>query len=537
MNGNKKQFLEIDALFKKWNTIDSPGCSLGVIRNGEFLYESNYGIRNLESKKPITSETLFDIASVSKQFTAACIALLILKDKLSLNCFLNDILSEVKLEHKITIGQLIYQESGIKDFQYSLFMLNNIWEDIESLLAKQLLSFINKLPQLDFTPGNQHHYSNTNYFLLGLIVKQITGKSLADFAEQEIFSKLGMKNTFFYENFSEIKSRNVAIGYSLRDNSYKVNIPNAWVVGPRGVFTTIDDLLLWDQNFYTLKVGGKEFIELLEKPSQEKISGLSTNRWNNPLFHQGYAFGLLTDYYRGEKIIRHGGGHGGYTAEILRFPKKQLTINILTNNGSINPTTLAFKIADILLDNEFQDKSPYTWSSFKHISEEEVNACLGVYYEARFNEYYSISRENGKLILENDWMKSELKAITSDTLIAINNSGLFLVRPKENKIIIENEFYSAEISKCEPIVLEKNQIIEYTGNYLNEQFNHKIQITAEKDKLKFNLKVGVQILKSISKDTFRNDFLQLEFHRKNKAISFVKVNSAGSKGITYNKVI
>jgi CubicO group peptidase (beta-lactamase class C family) len=532
-----KELLEtrIEDIFKKWNAKETPGCNLGIIRDGEFLYKGNYGLRNLVNKKLITSKTIFDIASVSKQFTAACIALLIISGKLSLNDSLNDLLPDVTFMQKIKLKHLIYQESGIRDYQYSLLILNNGWDDIESLSKKQLSDFINKLPELDFIPGNQHNYSNTNYFLLGLIVEQITGKSLKEFARQELFTPLGMKNTFFQEEFSKIKNSNLAIGYSLRDEGYVENIPKTTIIGPRGVYTTIEDLLLWDQNFYSKKVGGKEFIELIEQPSREKIVGLSTNRWNSLTQHQGYAFGLLTDFYRGLKIIRHGGDYAGYTSEMLRFPEKELTIIILTNNGSINPTTFAFKTADIILDNEIKSRSPYTWKVFRQLNEEKINALLGTYYDNNFNAYFSIYKEDNKLMLENDWMKSELKAVSDDTLIAANQPSLLHIRTKEKKIIFENEFYTAEIPKIVPISLKEEQLLEYIGIYYNEKFNQTLQITALEDTLNFDLKCGKQVIKPISKDIFRNGFLQLEFHRKNNDISFVKINSNGSKGIIYEK--
>nr|NHJ84976.1 beta-lactamase family protein [Asgard group archaeon] len=121
---NEKELLtnKINNLFEKWYNKKTPGCSLGVIRNGKFLIKKNYGLRNLDTKELITSETIFEIASVSKQFTAACIALLLLRGKLSLNDSLNDILPELKFDHTVKISHLIHHESGIKDYQYSLLM-------------------------------------------------------------------------------------------------------------------------------------------------------------------------------------------------------------------------------------------------------------------------------------------------------------------------------------------------------------------------------------------------------------------------------
>jgi len=528
-------FSKIDDIFYEWNNNESPGCSIGIIRNGKFLFKKNYGLRNLSKKKPITSNTIFEIASVSKQFTAACIALLHLRKEITLNDSLKELLPAVNFDQKIKVSHLVHHESGIKDYQHSLFMLNFSWDEIISLSREQLLDFINNLPDLDFTPGSQYNYSNTNYFLLGLIIEEVTRKSLEEFANQELFTPLGMKNTFFEEKYPATKN-NLATGYSLRNGEYVENIPKAKILGPRGVYTTINDLFLWDQNFYSKMVGGKEFIDLVEKPSREKIMGLSTNRWNNPTQNQGYAFGLLTDFYRGMKIIRHGGDFAGYTSEILRFPDKQLTIIILTNCGNINPTPLAFRAADVVLANEFQEKSPYTWKSFRQINEKEINSLVGVYYDYENNTYFSIYTEENKLFIKSDWMKSELKAVSNEVFTTINQMNLLLVRKKEEAIIIDTEFYTAEIPRVIPLKLDTKRLREYVGIYINENFSQKLQITTEEDKLKFNLKFGEVILRPINQNTFRNGFLQLRFHRKNNEIFYVCLNSSGAKRITFKKI-
>jgi len=532
--GDDSLFTKIDDIFSKWNTNRTPGCCLGIIRSGEFLYKKGYGMRNLADKEPITSETIFDIASVSKQFTAACIALLHLREKISINHSVSEYLPEVNFDPKIKIKHLIHHESGIKDYIYSHVMLNYSWEEIELLTTEKLFDFLKRLPELDFVPGSQHCYSNTNYFLLGQIVEKVTGKSLAKFAEQEFFSPLGMSNTSFQDSFETI-TNNKAIGYSPRENDFEVNVSKAKILGPRGVYTTVDDLFLWDQNFYSKSVGGKELIELLERPSKDKIVGLSTNRWNDVRQNQGYAFGLLTDYYRGLKIVRHGGDFAGYTSEMLRFPDKQITIIILTNCSNISPTTLAFNVADVLLTKEVDIQSPYNTGSFLPLQEEKTDSFLGTYYDSECNTLFSIRREDNKLIIENDWMKSELKTISEDTFAAVDNASLVHVKKKEKGILIETEFYSAEIPKINELKLKEKQLEEYSGHFTNEKFNQKLQISVFEDKLKFDLRVGKQFFKPIIQDTFTNGFLQLKFLRKNNSIFSACLNSSGSKEIIYRK--
>lgn len=527
-------FPKIDSLFERWNKDNSPGCCLGIIRDGEFLYKKGFGMGDLVKKMPITSKSIFEIASVSKQFTAACIALLHLRKEISIEDLLNDYFPELNFNPEIKIKHLIYHESGIKDFIYHLILLNYSWEFIESLSEDNLLDFIKETTDLDFAPGCQHNYSNTNYFLLGQIIKKVTGKSLKKFAKDELFSPLQMKDTSFEDNFGEITNYK-ASGYTPQEENFKENIPKAKIMGPRGVYTTIDDLFLWDQNFYAKKIGGQDFIDLLQKPSRDMISGLSTKRWNDSTKNQGYAFGLLTDFYRGLKTIRHGGDFAGFTSEMMRFPEKKLTIIILSNNSNINPTTLGFRVADILLENEVTIPSPYVKNKFQPLSHNMIDSLIGTYYKSEYNAFYSIFKENNKLFLANDWMKSELKAISADSYNATRIESLMLVRKKEKAIIIETEYFTAEIPKITPFEICEKYLAEYSSNYSNEQSKQQLHITIKKGKLSFRLQIGEQQFRPIMQDVFTNGFLQLKFHRMNNKISFVCLNSAGAREIIYKK--
>jgi len=511
-----------------------PGCSLGIIRNGKFLYKKGYGLANALKQEPNTSSTKFDIASITKQFTAACIALLHFREMLSIEHPVNEYLPELKIDQRIKIKHLVYHESGLKDFIFSLLMLDYSWEEIEGLTEDTLFNILKKLPELDFEPGCEHNYTNTNYFLLGLIVEKVSGKKLSEFANEEIFVPLGMKDTSFETNFDNISSKK-AVGYSLQPHRSKEEISKAQILGPRGVYTTIDDLFKWDQNFYSAKIGGRKLIAMLEKPSQEKIIGMSPKRWQREQHNQGYAFGLLIDYYRGLRVIRHGGDFAGYTAEMMRFPEKQLTVIVLSNINGINPTASAFKVADVILDGEIEIPSPFKDRPKLDIKNKNIDSLVGTYCKPEYNSLLSIYRSENKIMLENDWQRAELKAIAERTFVADINNSMLWVYQKDNSIIVENEFYNAELKKIYALDFEKKQLDEYIGRFHNEKFDKEILIETEGKNLKFNLNFGEQQLSPVFPDTFRNRFLKLEFVRLNDEISSVNLTSAGAKDISYIK--
>jgi CubicO group peptidase (beta-lactamase class C family) len=254
---------KIDTLFAEWNNSDSPGCALGVIQNGDLIYKQGYGMADLEHNISITPNSVFNIASVSKQFVAMSLLLLEEEGKLSFDDNIRIYLPELpEYFAPITIRNLIHHTSGIPDYELRWNIegkdfLNCTTEDE---LYKQICS----QEKLDFKPGEKHQYSNSGYFLAGLIVKRASGKSLKDFAEEKIFKPLGMKNSLFLDdNRTIIKNR--AFGYApLVQGRYGNAVTRFDLVGDGGLYTNVEDLFLWDQNFYNNKLG-KGTMALIDK--------------------------------------------------------------------------------------------------------------------------------------------------------------------------------------------------------------------------------------------------------------------------------
>ncbi len=334
---------EVDKIFARWDKPNSPGCALGIIQEGSFIYKRGYGMANLEYGIPLTSQSVFRIGSTSKQFTALCIVLLEEEDKLSLDDNLREFFPEMPdYAESITIRQLIHHTSGVRDYLTLMSLAGARGDDF--YIDPEVVDLIVRQKELNFVPGDEFLYSNSGYFLLAEIVKRVTGDSMRVYAEDKIFKPLGMTHTHFHDDFTQIV-KNRASGYGRKKGGdFRINMTTLGMIGDGGVFTSVDDLLLWDRNFYDNKLGNAD-LRLIDKMltpgnlnSGEKLD---------------YAFGLGINEYKGLKMVSHGGSFVGFRADMIRFPEQKFSVIVLANLGNINPSRLAKQVADIYLADQF----------------------------------------------------------------------------------------------------------------------------------------------------------------------------------------
>ncbi len=325
----------VDQLFAQWDRPDSPGCALAVMQAGDVIYQRGYGMANLERRVPITANTKFYIGSTSKQFTAMSILLLEEQARLSLNDDIREYIPELPVyDHPITIRHLIHHTSGIPDY-FELWLLAG--RDLADPMSE--VEVLNLLAQQDtlFSAGDHFQYSNSGYFLLALIVKRASGQSLREFAEENIFQPLGMRNTHFLDDHT-MRVANGADGHVSKDGNIEIFTTDYELVGAGGLYTTVEDLFLWDQNFYRNRLGegGQGLIDRMLIPGTL-----------NDGSELDYACGLGISEHRGLRMIGHGGGFKGFRAELIRFPEQRFSVVVLCNLDSIDAETLALEAADI----------------------------------------------------------------------------------------------------------------------------------------------------------------------------------------------
>jgi CubicO group peptidase (beta-lactamase class C family) len=337
---------QIDALFARFAQGASPGCAVAVVERGRVAYARGYGFANLERRVPISPRTVFDIASTSKQFTAACVLLLAQQRRLSLDDDVRRYVPELPAPPDgavITLRHLLYHTSGLPDYIALLTKSGKHLLDVTG--DADALAVLAAHPSLEFRPGSNFHYSDSGYFLLSLVVKQVTGQTLRQFAAANLFAPLGMRDTEFLDDESHASPQRAAAYAGDGDGDggggahFRRDESNWNQTGDGAVNTTVLDLAKWDDNFYTGAVGGKQLVDSLMTP------GTLDN--GHPL---SYAGGLTLDDYRGQRRVRHAGSWVGYSAELMRLPDRRLSVITLCNLGNANPTDLCQQITDLYLD-------------------------------------------------------------------------------------------------------------------------------------------------------------------------------------------
>jgi CubicO group peptidase (beta-lactamase class C family) len=332
-----EQVQRIDALFAPWSRPASPGCALGLVIDGRLAYARGYGSANLEHEVPITSRTVFDIASTSKQITAACIGLLVQEGRLAPSDDVRRFVPELPdYGTTITLEHLLRHTSGLRDY-LTLFALAGVaTEDLTG--PSTALALLARQTELEFQPGTEHSYSNSGYFLLSMVVERASGSSLAEFARRRIFEPLGMLDTHFHDDHATLVPRR-ATGHAPRGgDGFALDMSDFEQVGDGGVLTTVEDLARWDGNFYAPTVGGAALLEFLREPGT-LADGTALD----------YGRGLYLGEHEGLVFESHGGAWAGYRSDVLRFPGERTTVIVLANLASIDPTALCWRVAAILL--------------------------------------------------------------------------------------------------------------------------------------------------------------------------------------------
>lgn len=246
----------VDELFKEWDRNDSPGAALGIFKDGRIIYARGYGIANLEYSLPWTPQTPSQTGSISKQFTGMCIAILAEQGKLSLDDNIRKYFPDwPDYNGQITLKHLLYHTSGVREYLTLVELMGKPEGSGYVYTPKELVRTLLRQKELNIKPGEMYSYSNSGYFLLSEIVSQVSGEKTSTFAKKYVFDPLGMRNTHFHDDPNKIV-KNRAYGYSpIKGEGFRIDEVRLKVIGDLGVFTTIEDFLKWDQNFYKNKLG------------------------------------------------------------------------------------------------------------------------------------------------------------------------------------------------------------------------------------------------------------------------------------------
>lgn len=400
----------VDSIFSEWGKPDVPGGAAAVVQNGKIVYAKGYGLADLEHEIPNTPSTVFYIGSVSKQFVTFSILLLEEQGKLDLDDEVQDYLPDFpQYESPLTIRHFIHHTSGVRDYLTLMDMKGRSY--LDHIEMQEAYELIKNQKELNFTPGERYLYSNSCYLMLAMIVEKASGMSMKYFAEKEIFDPLGMEKSRFYDDITGlIKDR--AFSYSNNGEGFDNLVSRFDLVGSGGVYSTVEDLFLWDQNFYnnTLGEGNQSLIDTMQ------TDGLLNNGESS-----GYAFALVNGTYKGLKTVGHSGSLAGYRAYYVRFPGQTFSIIILSNRDDGDPETKAYQVADLYLANLLEDEPESDETDNRDSDPEEKNPELnltaselagytGTYYSDELDVTYD-------LFIQDDVLKQKIGFNTPAELI------------------------------------------------------------------------------------------------------------------------
>jgi CubicO group peptidase (beta-lactamase class C family) len=469
----------VDGVFAKWDSTVSPGCALSVIKDGQVVYKRGYGMADLDHDIPITPETVFHVASISKQFTAAAIILLAQEGKISLDDDVRKYITELPdFGARITIRQLVHHTSGLRD-QWSLLGLAGWRYSLDLITDDDVLDVVSRQKELNFTPGAEYVYCNTGFTLLAQIVKRVSGESLREFTLKRIFQPLGMKSTHFRDDHAEIV-KHIAYGYvdGEGENSYRLSVTNFDTVGATSLLTTVEDLAQWDDNFYHPRVGGPEFVK-----QQLERGKLNSGKVID------YAFGLSLGKYRGLPTVSHGGADAGYRADFLRFPEQHFAVACLCNKGEINPGELTQKVADIYLAAEFKEPAPVrsdTPPKSVAVAAERLAQYLGLYFKKDDERAVRVTVKDGKLSLASSGGGGrEMTALSESRFRLANGPGelTFAGAAGEPAQRLSIQFPGAEKPDIYERVTEfrptPNELAGFAGSYFSQEIDPIYRIDVE----------------------------------------------------------
>lgn len=376
-SGEKLQ--KVEQLFRSSYKVNATGGALAIVQNGETVFSNTIGIANVEHQVPITNSTRFNIASNSKQFTTYLALMLEEEGKLSFQDDIRKYLPELsKLPQKVTIKQLTNHTHGLPNVD-ELAMLKGV----EIMSHQQVVDMLLNTEQFSFNPGENYAYNNTGYVLLSEIITRVGRLPFEEQLKEKIFIPLGMKQTRVIGNSITVVEQK-AYSYRQVEGKY-VNYPvQSTTIGASGVYSTLDDLVLWARNFQQTTVGKSSYFDRMMMPTILK-SGKQID----------YGLGLQFEAYKGGNIVFHGGGTKSYRSYTLHVPAHNLSIVFLSNAGGFSGLDIVYGTLEMLLEEEL-NLSANTESLLAH---DEVHAFAGT-YEMFPGSYYSIIAEEGKLYFQ-----------------------------------------------------------------------------------------------------------------------------------------
>ena len=512
---------KIDQLFAQWDRADSPGAAVVVVKDGAVVYLHGYGCADLEHRIPITPQTLFDVASVAKQFTGLSVAMLVGQGKLSLDDDVHKHLPDVPDFGKpITINNLVHHTSGLRDWPETLALSDM---DLEGpITLDTILEMVRRQRELDFAPGDEEQYSNTGYNLLAATVAKVTGQSFRTWTDRNLFQPLGMKHTIVCDNPAEVIVDRASSYAPDGTNRFHQVVSQLAAQGSSSLFISAEDMGRWLLNFQTARAGGKAAIELMQQPG-------TLNNGEK----RGYAFGLALGKHQGMTTVSHGGSWAGYRSQTIWVPEKRFAAAVLANTSNMDAWGLALKITDLYLGSApaSSKQAPARPPAAVKADPAAWEAFLGT-YRLGPGWLLTITRDGDQLMAQATHEDKFRMTPVSDTNFFVEAYGQSVAFVRQNSGTVTNLLYRGiNAPKLTVPGSAPARLSAYVGDYWSEELRVITRLEIHDGSLAVCLRSGRWIhLLPTSVDTFDTDYggIFLQFTRS-AAGEATEVKLSGSR--------
>lgn len=523
---------QVTDLFTSYTKPDGPGFAVGIVCNSEIVYREGFGQETLEHFSPITSDTVFDVGSMAKQFVGMAIALLEEEGQLSLSDKIHKYLAEFPdYAKEITLADLLYHTSGIRNYTVLAYYMMGYHES-DAMTREEVYDLLLTLPSLHFKPGERWEYSDSNYFLLARIIERVTGISLGEYAREAIFDPLDMRNTLFRECHSQV-IRNRAMSYVThpvafrspylyRDrregpHAFHTLISNYEHVGAEGLFTSLEDLFKWCMNFRGNRLGRNrsDLIVRVLAPGVQVAEDI------------GYGFGINVGKFKGKKFYGHDGAIHGYTSSMMHFPEENVSIICLANHNLEGAWEYRDRIMDLIFPGNSSIVSPHQPSHHRE-TDPDCRLIAGSYQNPRTAAIWQVvCRDNGGFIRENDNWEFEIARVEPFVYrVARPAMELRFVMDSVGKVreiegvAGEQSFTFVPFLQNPPCTAE---LAEYIGEYWSRELGITFIVNLDGQRLIVRNKAkhfcSMDLLYT---HTIRDSFIAYDPHPKSSQITFLR---------------
>jgi CubicO group peptidase (beta-lactamase class C family) len=522
---------KIDQFFAQWDRADSPGAAVVVVKDGAVVYQHGYGCADLEQRIPITPQTLFDVASVAKQFTGLSVAMLVQQGKLSLDDDIHKHLPDVPDFGKpITINNLVHHTSGLRDWPETLAFSDM---DLEGpITLDTILEMVRRQRELDFAPGAEEQYSNTGYNLLAATVAKVTGQSFRTWTDRNLFQPLGMKHTLVCDNPAEVIVNRASSYAPEGANKFYRVVSQLAAQGSSSLFISAEDMGQWLLNFQTARVGGRAAIELMQQPGK-----LNSGE------KKDYALGVVLGRHHRMTTVSHGGSWAGYRSYTIWVPEKRFAAAILANTSNMDTWNLALKVTDLYLGVPPAPATPASARPPAAVKADPVawEPFLGT-YRLGPGWLLTITREGDQLMAQATHEEKFRMTPVSDTNFFVEAYGAPVAFVRESSGTVTNLLYRGiKAPKLTVPESTPDRLAAYVGDYWSDELRVVARLELHDGSLAVCLRSGRWIrLLPTGADCFDAEYggIALQFTRNAAAeVTEVKVSGSRVRNLRHTRVV